>query len=221
MKINTYSSPVPHIIVDDALTTEVTMSCFEEILALKYLFFPGRVSGAQGQMRRIDHEIQKQDSCFLDDIFIGHRERSRILTAIHSVLFSEKLMSAMEQLGSPLLNQIRTTNFDQTIIGKYGNGDFYKWHRDNDAHDYSRISSAILYLGNKKRKFKGGLLEINNENEIKEIEPDRNRLVIFGADVLHQVSRVRMPRNSLWKDARFGVVNVAGKLSQTEKANFT
>lgn len=163
-------------------------------------------------MGRTGHEIQKQDSCFLDDIFIGHRERSRILTAMHSVLFSEKLMNAMQKLDSPLLNKIRATNFDQTIIGKYGNGDFYKWHRDNDAHDYSRISSAVLYLNNKKRKFKGGLLEIKNEeDEVKEIEPLRNRLVIFGADVLHQVSRVRMPRNALWKDERFGVVNVAGR----------
>jgi len=209
LKVNTYSSPVPHIIVDNALSTEVMKACFEEVVALKYLFFPGRVGGAKD--RRIDHEIQKQNSCFLDDIFIGNRERSRILTVMHSVLFSQKLMNAMEKLGCPLLSQIRATNFDQTIIGRYSDGDFYNWHRDNDSRDYSRISSAILYLGNKKRKFQGGLLRVkSNEDEMKEIKPDRNRLVIFGTDVLHQVSRVKMSKDALWEDARFGVVNVAG-----------
>ena len=74
---------------------------------------------------------------------------------------------------------------------EYNVGDFFSWHKDNDAHDiteFKRYCSIVIQLND---AYKNGDLEIKiSENESMTIEKGVGNLIIFLSDIKHRVTVV-------------------------------
>ena len=116
---------------------------------------------------------QKSNSLFLDDLYAGKRDLSKILN-INRKLFSEEVRTKLVEKNL-FYEHIFHSDFDTTLLNFYGPTDYYKPHRD------ATCFTALTFF--KLEEFSGGNL-VFPEYEIK-IEAVENRLVIFPGFVLH------------------------------------
>ena len=116
---------------------------------------------------------QKSNSLFLDDLYAGKRDLSKILN-INRKLFSEEVRTKLVEKNL-FYDHIFYSDFDVTLLNFYGPTDYYKPHRD------ATCFTALTFF--KLEEFSGGNL-VFPEYEIK-IEAVENRLVIFPGFVLH------------------------------------
>ena len=116
---------------------------------------------------------QKSNSLFLDDLYAGKSDLSKILN-INRKLFSEEVRTKLVEKNL-FYDHIFYSDFDVTLLNFYGPTDYYKPHRD------ATCFTALTFF--KLEEFSGGNL-VFPEYEIK-IEAVENRLVIFPGFVLH------------------------------------
>jgi Rps23 Pro-64 3,4-dihydroxylase Tpa1-like proline 4-hydroxylase len=74
------------------------------------------------------------------------------------------------------------------MISRYGNGDYYKPHKDNS------LFTALLWLNREPKEFSGGNLTFTSHNHT--IEYKNNRCIIFPSVTTHEVSEVFMDAES-------------------------
>jgi hypothetical protein len=120
-----------------------------------------------------DNSKQKSNSFFLEDLYDGKRDLSKILK-INRKLFSEEVRAKLIEK-SLFYEHIFYSNIDTTLLNFYEPTDYYKPHRDTSCF------TALTFF--KLEDFSGGNL-VFPEYEI-EIEAVENRLVIFPGFVLH------------------------------------
>ncbi len=120
-----------------------------------------------------DNSKQKSNSFFLEDLYDGKRNLSKVLK-INRKLFSEEVRVKLVEK-SLFYEHIFYSNIDTTLVNFYGPTDYYKPHRDTSCF------TGLTFF--KLEDFSGGNL-VFPEYEI-EIKPVENRLVIFPGFVLH------------------------------------
>jgi hypothetical protein len=120
-----------------------------------------------------DNPKQKSNSFFLDVLYEGKRDLSKILN-INRKLFSEEVRTKLVKK-SLFYEHIFHSDYDTTLLNFYGPTDYYKPHRDTSCF------TGLTFF--KLEDFSGGNL-VFPEYEI-EIEAVENRLIIFPGFVLH------------------------------------
>ena len=80
----------------------------------------------------------------------------------------------------------------------YPPGFGYKWHSDNPIGRDERVISAVFYLNDEWEDADGGQLSIVDEhNQLHQLLPKANRLVIFDSNLQHQVEIAHRQRYSI------------------------
>ena len=93
----------------------------------------------------------------------------------------------------------------EVVVSRYGEGDFYKKHRDTLWDDITRRIVTLVYYVNKEPKgFTGGSLDLWDSTRKISIEPKNNFAVVFPSFAYHEVEMVRMDTER-WDMARFSV----------------
>jgi hypothetical protein len=118
--------------------------------------------------------MQKSNSFFLDNLYAGKRNLSKILN-INRKLFTDTELKIKLVEKNLFYDHIFNSDFDTTLLNFYGPTDYYKPHKDTSCF------TALTFF--KLEEFSGGNL-LFPEYEI-EIEAVENRLVIFPGFVLH------------------------------------
>ena len=158
--------------VDDFFAPHELQEVVQEIARLKqYLLAPEFTSTAVDKNKNLK---KTGKGVFLDDLYAGNREASKILKA-NRELFSEEICSVAEDLDA-VFAFIRLSNFDKTLLNSYVAGEGYTAHID-----ISRIS-AVTFL--REGDFSGGQFQFPEQGV--EIEAVHNRTVIFPSCALHQ-----------------------------------
>jgi|APSaa5957512535_1039671.scaffolds.fasta_scaffold10315_2 hypothetical protein len=141
---------------------------------------------------------------FIDNIFDGKREKSKILKILSGKLFSQELYNKFPiDDDEPLLRLIPFSNRHETQYTVYDKGGEYTWHIDSDL-PHNRIANYIYYIND---DFVGGELELSFQRDIimvvddnqdnydeplvsLTITPKKNTLVVIPSDMLHRVKPI-------------------------------
>ena len=123
--------------------------------------------------------LKNNKSIFLDSLYEGKREKSKILTVIRK-LFNKEITEFIETKNA-YYAALRFSNRDTTLVNYYYQNEQYKAHRD------TTVLTAITLIGH--GEFTGGEFcfpEFNESILFKE-----NRLIIFPGCVLHEAKPIK------------------------------
>jgi len=217
-KIEYYTDPSPHIIIDNFLSDKLARACLEEACYLEEEFKQSEPVLSNGAPLDDCEECREFRENFrssfrdtslvdLDRVFKGKRSKSIILSSIHDLIYKGvDFHLAIKDFPAPfnLLNKTTTT---RQTLSRYGKCQFYGWHRDTDSipNSLERIITIIYYFNKEPPMFKGGNLFFGGEStkNYKEIVPKHNRAIIFEATKLHAVDTVKLSGN--FSQGRFSI----------------
>jgi hypothetical protein len=119
-------------------------------------------------------ELKKKGSgLFVDDLYLGQRENSAILT-FNRKLFCDEIVNEAVKLNQ-FFKILHHCDYDRTLVNFYQTGDEYREHRDHCA-----ITAITFFsLGS----VTGGDLVFPESGEVVEFK--ENRMVIFCGCALH------------------------------------
>lgn len=180
MKVNEYTEPSPHIIVDDFLDNETLNNIKLEISEIRDKTTQGYLS--VGDEKVIDNNKKKNDNLWLDDHF-RNRDESTILKELHRNLWFN-LGPSLLNSESGIFRVYHKTNTDNTLLSIYKNNDFYGEHNDRGENNELLFLTTNLML-KMKGDFKGGEFVLQD----KVIPFKDNRLLIFESHRLHSVNK--------------------------------
>jgi hypothetical protein len=132
---------------------------------------------------------------------------------------SDRLKEKLLALVPDLIRELRVTPFETSRIElelvAHGDGAFYKRHIDtftstDQSKTTQRMLSGVYYFHVEPRAFSGGALRLHPfggadpDARFIDIEPQRNRLVVFPSWAPHEVLQVSCPSRR-FLDSRFAV----------------
>ena len=120
---------------------------------------------------------KKNRGVFLDNIY-AERNYSNVLK------FNRKIYQTQLDKPSVILNMLKESNHDTTLVSYYENEAHYKSHKD-----YS-VLTAVTYLYKQPKAFEGGDLVLTDYEYA--FEPWFNRTYIMPGVVEHEVTEVKM-----------------------------
>lgn len=83
-------------------------------------------------------------------------------------------------------------------------GGFYRPHRDDQGEDASRRALSYVYYFHEEARWRGGQLAFLGEPGL-ELEPLDNSLILFSANLEHEVRRLEAPSPLSFEEGRFTV----------------
>ena len=169
--------PFEYIIIDNTYTDEELKLIF---LELDFWAVSGNLMGPEhtGTAKWENGEPKKQNKgVFLDGVY-AERSYSNVLK------FNRKIYGIQLDKPSTILNQLKESNHDTTLVSYYENEAHYKSHKD-----YS-VLTAMTYLYKQPKAFEGGDLVLTEYGYA--FEPWFNRTYIFPSVVEHEVTPVIM-----------------------------
>lgn len=196
-----------HVCDELAQNDFVVLDAFlpEEFLQNLTQFFRNRESGmqpakvGQASVEKRVPEIRSDMTYWLD------RSRDEELN-----FFFLLIEEVMERLKHELFLSLQGYEFHMAM---YPAGGFYKPHLDQFDARSNRMISMILYLNDNWQPGDGGELRIHKNNDLIDVQPLLNRLVLFRSDVvLHEVLPAHRTRRSItgWLLKRPSGVGVLG-----------
>lgn len=108
-------------------------------------------------------------------------------------------LAAIENLGK-YFNQTLYTGIkrSEAHYAYYPAGFGYQWHKDNPVGRDERVISAVYYLNDDWGVNDGGQISVyNKHNELQQLLPKANRLIVFDSNLLHQVEITHKVRYSI------------------------
>lgn len=108
-------------------------------------------------------------------------------------------LSAIDELGK-YFNQMLFAGIRrcEAHYAHYPSGFGYQWHSDNPNGRDERVISAVYYLNDDWTTADGGQISIYDHNdELRQLLPHLNRLVIFDSNLRHQVEITHRTRYSI------------------------
>ena len=184
MQVTLCREPFEYIIIDNTYTDEELKLIF---LELDFWAVSGNLMGTEhtGTAKWENGEPKKQNKgVFLDDVY---RERS-----YSNVLkFNRKIYGIQLDKPSTILNQLKESNHDTTLVSYYENEAHYKSHKD-----YS-VLTAMTYLYKQPKAFEGGDLVLTEYGYA--FEPWFNRTYIMPGVVEHEVTEIKMKQEDCGK----------------------
>ena len=207
MKISRYNTVGPVIVIDDFLPEASAAEVLDECIELKPIYHQAGViskkPGVQGQGGLIDKNMRKNEAVFIDKIFDKNAEKSRILKHVFNGNFKRKLKDTWRE-GDTCFDIINYANRFETVLSRYGDGDFYNYHLDSNGTFGNRVITAVYYVQKPNVTFTGGELVLKRNDQELAIPPSHNKLVVFRSDTLHKVQTVKMLSDK-FEDSRFSV----------------
>ena len=184
MKVVLCKEPFEYIIIDETYTEEELKLIF---LELDFWSLSNNLMGPEhtGTARWDDGTIKKKNKgVFLDEAY-ANRNFSNILK------FNRKIYEIKTQQPSVVLNFLKESNYDVTLLSYYENEEHYKSHKD------SSLLTAVTYLYKQPKAFEGGDLVLTDYGIA--FEPWFNRTYIIPGVVEHEVTEVTMKQEDCGK----------------------
>jgi Rps23 Pro-64 3,4-dihydroxylase Tpa1-like proline 4-hydroxylase len=177
LQITLCREPFEFILIDNTYTEEELRFIF---LELDFWALSGNLMGPEhtGTARFDDGTIKKKNAgVFLDNAYTDRRYSNMLK-------FNRKIFGATLDKPSTVLNALRESNEDTTLVSYYENGGEYKSHKD------ASHLTAVTYLYRQPKAFDGGDLVLTEYGYA--FEPWFNRTYIFPSVVEHEVTPVVM-----------------------------
>lgn len=196
MKLVYLEKPFPHFLIEDFYTEEETTSVSNELISLsKILQSPKETKSAL----EVDGTPKKQNL----GIFIS---------SVYKISKASAIFNAREKLFKlPTVQEISkanlvfcfypNTNYDDTLVQFYKNGDYYKPHLDLS------IYSFITVFLTKQKKYSGGTLKFTEFNY--EVDLQHNHSIFFPSNMKHEVTKVNIESDNLL-DSRISITTLLG-----------
>lgn len=184
MQVTLCKEPFEYIIIDNTYTEEELKLIF---LELDFWSLSNNLMGPEhtGTATWGDGTPKKKNKgVFLDDVYIN-RNHSNILK------LNRKIYNIQVNEPSVVLNFLKDSNYDTTLVSYYENEMHYKSHRD------ASVITAITYLYKEPKLFKGGDLVLTDYGIA--FEPWFNRTYIMFGIVEHEVTEVTMKQEDCGK----------------------
>jgi hypothetical protein len=196
-----FRSPV--LCIDDFLVQEDAGRVLQECIDLKKIYMPARVFDGPSATK-IDQNYRSNEVIYLDDVFRGAPERSDILRIMKKKIWTEECKALWHE-GYYIFDIINYSTWQEAVISRYGNCDFYKKHQDTRRdHITYRLVTLVYYVNRTPEQFTGGSLTLWDSGDNVRVEPKHNRAVLFPSFTLHEVENVRL-NNDNWEDGRFSL----------------
>lgn len=181
MKLLYNNSCIPYFILNNFLTKQEEKLVFDEI----FNFLPKLKTAEKTESAGIIENdkityTKKNKGIFLDSFYNTNRNKSMILNSYQKI-FEMKLMKKIAS-SHWYYDSFLETNSDSTLLQSYGNGDYYKSHRD-----YSTFTLIGLHYKLPKA-YSGGDLCFTDYNH--SIELNNNQAILFPSIVRHEVKPV-------------------------------
>ena len=199
MQVQLIKEPFEYIQIDDTYTEDELRLIFLELDFWSIsgnLMPPDRTGSAQWS-----EGFKKQNrGIFLDDAY-ADRISSNILK------LNRKIFKAEINIPSVILNYLKSSNHDSTLVSYYENSDHYKPHKDES------ILTSLTYLYKQPKFFSGGELVATEYNLV--LEPVFNRTYIIPSVVQHEVRSVVMSEQDIGKG--FGRYCISGFIDKIQR----
>lgn len=141
---------------------------------------------------------------YLNEVFRSAPERSAILSLLRKAILSDAYKRLWHD-GDLIFDIINYSTWQEAVVSRYGNCDFYKRHRDTRVdHMTYRIVTLVYYINTVPEQFTGGSLTFWSGKKSVRVEPRHNRAVVFPSFTFHEVENVRL-KSDRWEDGRFSV----------------
>jgi hypothetical protein len=190
--------PFEYIIIDNTYTDEELKLIF---LELDFWALSGNLMGLEHTgTARWEHngEPKKRNiGVFLDSVY-AERNYSNILK------FNRKIYRIQLDKPSTILNQLRESDSDATLVSYYENEMRYGSHKDEC------VLTAVTYLYKQPKAFEGGDLVLTEYGYA--FEPWFNRTYIMPGVVEHEVTEIKMKQEDCGKGlGRYCIANFIHK----------
>jgi hypothetical protein len=179
MVIQELYDPVPHIIVDNFLSTKENTQVLEYIEQRLSSFSDGTVTNPAGR-QEYNLDYKRNGNIWLDPF------ECNIVDMFRNHMYD--IQTDVEQLD-------HTNRQHEVLLSQYVTGDYYNWHTDLDGH-----CTWNYFAYKEPRRFSGGdfllsdqIVDGNTPTNYKTINCMNNRLVIFPAKYQHSVTPVSGP----------------------------
>jgi hypothetical protein len=203
MNIARPKSDTPIILIDNFLSEEDAQRVLQECLDLKKVYMPAKVFDGP-TATKIDLNYRNNEVVYLDDVFRSAPGRSDILNIIKNRIWSDECKKLWHE-GYYVFDVINYSTWQEAVISRYGNSEFYKRHQDTRRdHITYRIVTLVYYVNKVPEQFMGGALILWDGNRSVTVEPKHNRAVVFPSFTFHEVESVYMKSDS-WEDGRFSI----------------
>ena len=203
MNISRQPFSAPVLCIDDFLLEDEAERVLQECIDLKKIYMPARVFDGP-TASKIDPTYRVNEVVYLDEVFRGAPERSDILSIIKKKMWSEECRRLWHD-GYYIFDIINYSTWQEAVISRYGNGEFYKKHQDTRRdHITYRLVTLIYYVNRVPEQFTGGSLILWQDAESLRIEPKHNRAVVFPSFTVHEVENVLIDSDK-WEDGRFSL----------------
>jgi hypothetical protein len=194
---------LPVLCIDDFLPEDDAQKVLQECIDLKKVYMPARVFDGPSATK-IDTNYRDNEVVYLDDVFRGSPERSDILRILKEKIWTEDC-KALWHDGYYIFDIVNYSTFQEAVISRYGDGAFYKKHRDTRRdHITYRLVTLVYYVNRLPEVFTGGTLVLWQEQESVRLEVKHNRAVVFPSFTFHEVEKVKMTSEE-WDQGRFSI----------------
>lgn len=213
MIIERLDFPSPLLVLDEFLPPIDASACLRECIALEPVYMPAHVGA--GNAHRIDPTIRANDVVMLDSVFSTDRRRSKLLTLIRQRVNSVEC-KALWHDGEWLFDIINFRTWDEAVLSRYGQCDFYGKHQDTVFNSSApgqitrRIVTLVYYMNTEPEQFEGGALTLYKNGVDVTVTPKHNRAVVFPSFTLHRVGKVTLPPDAPFSAGRFSLNNWMG-----------
>jgi SM-20-related protein len=196
-----FSAPI--LVIDDFLPEEDAQRVLKECIDLKKIYTPARVFDGPNATK-IDQRYRRNEVVYLEHVLRSGPERSEILSIIRKKIWTEECRKLWHE-GYYIFDIINYSTWQEAVISRYGNCDFYKRHQDTRRdHITYRLVTLVYYVNRIPEQFTGGSLILWQGDESVRVEPKHNRAVVFPSFTFHEVENVRASSEK-WEDGRFSL----------------
>ena len=188
MKIKTYNTKIPYIVIDDWYTKEELKDTWSELD-----FYTN--CQEKDKILRADETIVARDDLTDKSLAESYRwypnqfftSEYKTMSSIHvnaKKFICQELHEEIKHL-YPWYNMFTSTNVSSPMISYYEGGDYYKPHHD------SFMYTVLIWVTKKPKIWTGGDLFLQPvENKEKKVLFKNNRAVIFPSMMTHAVSPI-------------------------------
>lgn len=191
MKFTLKIDPFPHVLMSEFYTTEECFDILDELKVLsKHALGPDK-TGSAVDVKEIEggfgqeHVYKKKNKgIFLGDFF--KNERESFIFKANRKLFDKDFMQILKNFNF-VFSYLPDTNWDNSLVQFYSNGDYYKSHRD------SAIFSNIVNVCSDPKEYYGGMLKFVDYDYSVDLK--RNESILFPSCLEHEVTPITVDSN--------------------------
>jgi Rps23 Pro-64 3,4-dihydroxylase Tpa1-like proline 4-hydroxylase len=196
-----FSGPI--LCIDDFLSDQDAQAVLRECLLLRDAYMPAMVFDGTHTTNQ-NTKVRKNTAVQLNEAFRDRHQQSSILHLIGEKIWTPECR-ALWHVGHPVFDTINHSTRYEAVLSYYGDGDFYKKHRDTRPDDGAyRVVTLLYYVHRHDVKFSGGSLVLWQDGRPLPLSPKHNRAIVFPSAMLHEVEPVHMDGKD-WECGRFSI----------------